>query len=113
MRIKFSQLTATIIADDGKSNGLSISQYRQLYYHTKKMYRSLAGHVPEERDRLRRQLFEDRLRAREMYYEYRDLAARRTQFVERSTFLRDQVTYMRDLTRGSGKSLQNQTDLSP
>ena len=106
LRLEFSRLTATVIDDVGKGNGLAISQYKRLYHHSRKMYQELVGVDESERDRLREQLFHDRLRARIMVYEYRDLVARRAQFMERIELLRGQIANMRDIARGSGKNLQ-------
>lgn len=105
VKAEFTKLTATAIDDAGKSNGLAISQYKRLYRHSHRMYGELSDLDTAQRDRLYGQLFEDRLKAREYYYEYRDLSARRTQFRERIDFLTANLADKRNITRGSGKNL--------
>lgn len=103
---EFATLTSNDITDEGKAvNGLAISSYKKLYHHMLKLYRQLSGTSETERDRLHSQLFEDRLKARELYYTYKDLALRKAQFLERRAFLKGTVDQYRDIARGTGRNL--------
>lgn len=106
VRKQFEVLTATQIDDEQRTDGLPIGQYKKLYGHTFKMYKVLAEIDTGQRDRLHGQLFEDRMKARELYYEYREMNARRAEFSERIAFLTALIEEKRNVTRGTGKNLQ-------
>lgn len=110
LRHEFALKTATKV-DEEKNNGLPIGQYKRLATHTRKMYRELAEQDPSQRDRLALQLFQDRMTAREIYYEYRDMNARRVEFLEHAEHLERNLAQTRNITRGTGKNLLPELDL--
>lgn len=111
MRVEFTNITSTALDGDNSGNGLTISQYKRLYGHFQAMYQELCTHVPEERDRLYWQLFEERMKARVLYYEYRDLVKRRSEYKERIDFLTQSLADRRNIARGTGKSLLKPQEL--
>lgn len=106
IKVEFGRLTSIDVTEEGLSiHGLAISGYKKLYVHMQRMYNELATLVPHERDRLHEQLFNDRLQAREYYYDYREMSMRRAQLAERRAFLTLTIEQYRDIARGSGKKL--------
>lgn len=112
LRKEFALKTATKVEEDGINNGLGIGRYKSLYTHSKRMYAELAELDTAQRDRLHMQLFEDRMQARLLYYEYREMNARRIEFAERAVFLTAALADKRDIARGTGKSLSKTFELS-
>lgn len=106
---EFARITSSDISEDGKAvNGLNLSaaQYKKLHAHMQKLYVELAGSNEIERDRLAEKLFEDRLAARELYYEHRELGERRALMADRRKHLHESLARARDFRRGTGKKVE-------
>jgi hypothetical protein len=110
--VEFYCLTSLVHSDenpmDKRNGGLLIGQYKRLYQHYKFLYSELARQCKdrEERQMLRQNLFNDRMKARNLYWDYQEIVEFKRILSKELKFCRQSLEEMQTMARGGGKSLE-------
>lgn len=114
---EFYTITSLVHSDenpmDKLSGGLHIGQYRRLHTHYKFLYSELSITIADRQERanLRKTLFEDRMKARGVYYDYLEIVDFKRVLSKELKIWRQLLEREQTMARGGGKSLTKMLDV--